>query len=220
MKPLKANSLIIFGFLFSFFLLTEANSQLQSSSGGGLFDNYSSVDVDLQLGTSFTTGFGGSSFLTHNIAPSLNWNASERFSVQAGTIFSSTSFSGQMQNNMLYGMETETGQALFQDNLYRNLSYAVGYYKVNENLTFMGGAYVESSNFDQQLQMNSQAFNLNAKGMVMGFDYKINDNMRFGAEINFRSGHSPYSYQYNPYSSPGFNQSPFRRSHFDSRTNW
>ena len=212
---MKTISAIPFALLLLLLIPLQANSQLFAPSGSRSFLSSSSTNLDLRAGTSFTTGFGGSSLFTHSIAPSLNWQASERFSVQAGTIFTSTSFSGQSANTMFYGLETTGEQAFLQDNLYGNLSFAVGHFRASENLTLMGGAYYESTNFNQQTQMNPQALNMNARGMLMGFDYKINDNMRIGAEFNFRSGHSPYSYQFNPYSSQGFNRSPF-----DKRTDW
>lgn len=212
MRQLKFIFRIKTALLISVVIFPLANAQLYNPSESGLFSGTTNTDLDLVVGTSFSTGFGGSSMFTHSIAPAINWDASERFSVQAGTIFTSSSFSGQTQNTLFSGMDGETHQGLFQDNLYGNISYAVGYYRLNENLTLMGGAYFESSNFGYQSQMNPQALNMDAKGMMMGFDYKINDNMRIGGEINLRSGHSPYYNQFNPYSSHGFGRSPFDRS--------
>ncbi len=213
MKSLKIIVVITFALIISFFFPKEVQSQLFPSSGSGLFYNNSSLNYDLRLGTSFSTGFGGSSFFMHSIAPSINWAASERFTIQAGTVFSSVSFSGIQQNTMIHGFDNSYEQSFLQDNFYSNLTYALGFYRINENLTFMGGAYFESSNLGQHLQMNQKAFDLNAKGMIMGFDYRISNNMRIGAEFNFRSGHSPSFYQFSPYSSPGF----YRSSPFDNR---
>jgi len=209
MKKIKIVSAILYIVFISLLFPKFANSQLLSSSERGQFLNNTSADLNLQVGTSFTTGFGSDSFFTHSIAPSINWQASDQLTVQAGTMFSSSSFSGQQQSILFQGAESGNEYDLFQDNLFSSRTYAFGYYEMNENLTLMGGGYIESSNANINTQMNPQAFNFDAKGMMMGFDYKINDNMSIGAEFNFRSGYSPYSSRFNPYSSPGFNQSPF-----------
>jgi hypothetical protein len=44
-------------------------------------------------------------------------------------------------------------------------------------------------------QMNPQAFNLNAGGMMIGMDYRISERFSFGAEINVSRGYNPF----NPY---------------------
>ncbi len=199
--------------LLIFFSPQDVQSQLFTSPGNGLFSDNQSLNYDLRLGSSFTTGFGSGSFHTHSIAPSVNWAASERFTVLAGTLFTYSAFPGLQQNTMIGGFDNTYEQSFLSDNIYSNLTYTLGFYRVSENLTFMGGAYFESSNLGQNAEMNPEAFNFNAKGMIMGFDYKISDKMRIGAEFNFRSGHSPYYYHFSPYSSPGFYQSsPFDNS--------
>ncbi len=209
MKSLRIISIIAVAIIINFFFYSSAHSQLFASPESGLFHNNSSTDLNLRAGTSFMTGFGGGSLFSHTVAPSVSQDISENFSVQAGTVFTSSSFSSDQKNAFFQGSGISNEHSLFQNNMYSNLSYAIGSYRVNKDLTLKGGAYFESSNFGRQLQMNPQAFNMDSKGMMMGFDYKINDNMRFGAEVNFRSGYSPYSNQLNPYSLHGFGQSPF-----------
>lgn len=194
-------------FLMPAVLLAQLNEPVEPSllsKENSIFS--SKPDFGLQLGSSFSNGFGGSSFFTQSIAPHMQLQPHRNFRLIVGTTLSTTSFGG---NAPVMGFAQEQ----LPQRYFSNTVYAFGAYQLNPRLTLTGGAWTEQNNLNlMQNQMNPQAFDLNARGMMMGMDYKITENLRFGAELSFSKGQNPFS----PYSGYG-NQysSPFHR-----RTPW
>ena len=169
----------------------------------------------MQFGTAFTTGGYGGSMFTNTISPHLGLDVSRDFHLELGTIFSS----GQIRGGSTvapFGLAGDHGavQNLQGQRMFSTTIYAYGSYKVNPRLSLTGGTWVERRDmgeFDQQ--MNPMAFDTNPRGMMFGFDYKVTDNLRFGAEINMSSGVNPFNplhqHQFSPHR---FNSSmPFYR---------
>lgn len=204
----------------AFVLITSSPAYGQEILEGKLFSEepvYSSTPhFGMQVGSMFTTGFGGGNMFTQSFAPEMNWDLSKRFSLQVGTIFSTSTMNG-MNQLFPYSPHMAGGESmsvLDGQRMFSNTVYAFGHYQVNSRLTLTGGTWMERTNLDfGEAQMNPQAFDNNPKGMMFGFDYKVNENFRFGAEINVSSGYNPY----NPYQNTGlFNRgfhspSPFHR---------
>jgi hypothetical protein len=172
-----------------------------------LSDNYSLFSsrpaFGMQMGSTFSTGFGGSMF-TQSFAPHLQFRPGQNFALTVGTVFSTSNFSGGMP------MFMNGSGAEMPNRFLSNTVYAFGAYQVNPRLTITGGAWTEQNNLNMmQNQMNPQAFDLNARGMMMGMDLRITENLRFGAEVSFSRGNNPF----NPYSggSGYYSPNPFHR---------
>ncbi len=210
-KSIFFKTIVVFMFLVFLSKVVIYSQFYNPSTDNGLFSGYNNINTNVNFSTGFSTGFGGSSLFSQSIAPTLNWQTSENFIVEAGTSFTSYSFSGSQSGQM--SLNPAFSNNTFNNNFYGNVTYAFGHYKVNENLTISGGTYFESSNFNPD--MNPQAFNMNAKGMILGFDYQLNNNASIGAEFNLRSGQSMYN-AFNPYSSSPFNT----HSPYNNMRNW
>ena len=185
-------------------------SQNQPAEQPGLLtDDYSIFTTrptfGMQMGSTFTTGFGGSLF-TQSFAPHLQFQPGQNFSLMVGTIFSTSNISGGAP------MFMNASGAEMPDRFLSNTMYAFGAYQLNSRLTITGGAWTEQNNLNMmQNQMNPQAFDMNARGMMMGMDLRITENLRFGAEVSFSRGNNPF----NPYSGGAgyYSPNPFHHRH-------
>lgn len=202
--------IIIFFALLGIPALVSAQES-KSSDTGLLSGNYSfldaSPDFGVQMSSSFTSGFAGAGMFSQSIAPHMQFRPGKNFSIIAGSILSTSSFSGG--TSFMAGPSAPT-------RFYSTTVYALGAYQVNQRLTVSGGAWGERNNLNElhfSPQMNPQAFNMNAGGIMMGLDYKITENLRFGAEINVSRGSDPF----NPY----MNNNPFNPyNSFNRRRTW
>ncbi len=165
-----------------------------------------------QVGSSFSMMGSAGSMFTHSLAPVMNWDMSEKFSLQVGTVFSTSSMNGLMPADSRF-----SGSQLFNHNAGNNFSsmtvYAFGAYQLNPRLIITGGTWVEQSGFDFMGSALDSRNHYNPQGMMLGLDYKVTDNLRFGFEVSTSRGNNPYSpifYQQNAYPG-GFNRNPFHR---------
>ena len=159
----------------------------------------------MQFGTAFTTGGYWGSMFTNTISPHLGLDVSRNFHLEVGTIFSS----GQVRGgsvNAPFGLAGEHGavQDLQGQRMFSTTVYAHGSYKVNSKLSLTGGTWVERRDMGRvDQQVNPMAFDTNPRGMMFGFDYKVSDNLRFGAEINMSSGVNSFNplhqHQFSPH---------------------
>jgi hypothetical protein len=192
---------LIFMLMFPLAVIAQGQSLLSGNYG---FMG-SRPTFGMQMGSSFSTGFAGTGIFSQSIAPHLQFNPGKNFTLIAGSVLSTSSFGGT--SSIMQGGN---------DRFLSTTVYALGAYQVNPLLTLTGGAWGERNNLNQMMQgpqMNPQAFNLNAGGMMMGLDFKITENLRFGAEVNVSRGANPFS-PYNSYS-PFYTPGPFNR-----RPNW
>ena len=204
---MKANYIILLlWFLFPALVIGQDKPVEKPKLLDGNYSLFNSgPDFGMQVGSTFSTGFGGSIF-TQSFAPHLQFQPGKNFYLTVGTIFSTSNFSGGMP------MFMNVSGAEMPNRYLSNTVYAFGAYQVNPRLVITGGAWTEQNNFNMmQNQMNPQAFDMNARGMMMGMDLRITENLRFGAEVSVSRGHNPF----NPYSS-GFGHyhpGPFQRRH-------
>ncbi|TVQ92258.1 MAG: hypothetical protein EA393_03635 [Bacteroidetes bacterium] len=195
---------IILAFLFPALLFAQ---ELPAEQPELLNDDYSLFNArpafGMQVGSTFSTGFGGNMF-TQSFAPHLQFQPGQNFSLIVGTIFSTSNISGGSP------MFMNASGAEIPNRFLSNTVYAFGAYQINPRLTITGGAWTEQNNFNMMHnQMNPQAFDMNARGMMMGMDLRITENLRFGAQVSISRGYNPF----NPYSR-GFgqyNNNPFHR---------
>ncbi len=172
---------------------------------------HSSAHAGLEVSTMFgTTGLFGSMF-SHSLAPNFTWDVSKDFQFVAGTIFSTSRFTGLSPHASFMGGD----QALFGHDggrMFSSTVYAFGVYHVNPRLSVTGGTWFEQSNFNMHDSFLNNQFDMhqNPRGMMLGLDYRINENVRFGVEVSTSTGYSPFY----PMS---FQQSPFHGNFHNNR---
>jgi hypothetical protein len=176
---------------------------------------FTNPQFGMQFGSvlSSTGGFGNS--FTNSIAPRLNLGVTKDFHLEVGTIFSSTRFNGAIP---FYGVQPNGNEtSLFNQNsgMFSTTMYAFGVYQVNPRLSISGGTWLERTNFDMtETAMNPYPFDNNPRGMMLGLDYKVTENLRFGFEVSASSGMSPMSpglYQHSAFPGGYNNRNPFSR---------
>jgi len=159
------------------------------SQGNAPLQSRWSPRFGLELGASVMTGFGSGSIFSQSVAPHFLFNPSQRLNLVVGSVFSGGQMSGHLgmpifKEGLAFGQFTTSPQNIFSATF-----YAVGTYQVNERLTISGAGWVERNNVQMfQPQMNPQAFNLNPRGAMVGFDYRISPSFSFGAQISVRQG--------------------------------
>lgn len=159
--------------------------------------------LGLEVGSAFGTTGSSASMFSHSLAPRLTWDLSKDFQFVAGTIFSTTRFNGLPAHTSHIG----GNQALFGHDGGRMLSstvYAFGVYHVNQRLSVTGGTWFEQSNFNMHDSFLNNQFDTqhNPRGMMLGLDYRVNENFRFGIEVSASTGYSPFyptSFQHSPF---------------------
>jgi hypothetical protein len=177
----------------------DLNLGSEGNTRNGLF---SSPHFGVQFGSAVSTGFGNGPLFTQSIAPHLKFHNNQNFTLTLGSTISTSNLGAVSQFNSPMMPQRFMSTAIF----------ALGAYELNPRLTLTGGTWVERNNLSyMQDQMNPQAFNLNAGGMMMGLDYRISENFSVGAEINVSRGQSPFNmYQHNPGS---LHSNPFKRNY-------
>ncbi len=204
-------------FLLLAFLFGSFTVLAQDASRVDLFDNEEEArplyDLSFTAGTSFSSFSGAGGMFTQSIAPRLNLDLGNDFHLEIGTLFSSSRISGMPLGLTPAGEGNGSGY-LFQQadgHLFSSTVYALGAYQVSPRLSIHGATWFERNNFDMQDMpvMNPYAVRQNPQGMMLGFDYKVTENFRFGAEVNVSTG-------YNPYAPMNFQQSPFGGFHHPS----
>lgn len=147
----------------------------------------------MSVGSSFTSGLNGGGLFSQSIAPYLKWNASPRWELVVGTLFLSSQFNG-INTFSPFSDFQGSAQAMPQ-RMFSTTVYASGAYQVNDKLTLSGSTWLEHNNMPQRFeaQMNPMAFSANGKGMMIGLDYRLGENMSLGAQISMSSGFNPYS---------------------------
>lgn len=141
----------------------------------------------------FASNFSGQTAFTQSLAPALNWDVSKRFSLEVGTILSSTRLNGP--NPLFpYTPHMSGGEAfsgLPATSLLSTQVYAVGAYQVNPRLTLVGAGWMEQHQ-PAGAAMNPAATALNPRGMHLGFDYQVNERFSLGAGFLMSEGMNPF----------------------------
>jgi hypothetical protein len=150
-----------------------------------------SMHPELRLGTSIGS-FGTTPYMSSFISPALRIQPPGKFSIIVGSSFS---FSNSMYQN--FASEDKNG---YYQKMASYQMYAMGSYRVNENLNVRGGMSVNYFP-NQNISINQTT----AKQGHFGFDYRLSKNSWVSADFNFGE-HNPF--QYSPYgTSPIFQHS-------------
>ncbi len=180
------------------------------------FAQFNTPQFGMQFGSSFTTAGASGSLFSNSIAPRLNMDVGKDFHLEVGTIFTTSRFNGVAQG---YGMHAYGSESLLFDQpsgMNSATTYAFGVYRLNPKLSISGGTWFERTSFDMsETTMNPYAMSYNPRGMMLGLDYKVTENLRFGVEVSASSGVSPMThglYQHSAFPGGFHNHNPFHRS--------
>jgi long-subunit fatty acid transport protein len=149
-------------------------------------ENAWTSNPELRIGTSIGS-FGGTPYMSSFFSPALRIQPPGKFSLSVGTSFS---FS-----NSMYQAMPESSESYYQKMASYQL-FAMGSYRVNENLNVRGGmsvTYFPGNN----LSLNQNGY----KQGHIGFDLRISEKTWISADFNFGE-QSPY---YSPYHFNSFN---------------
>ncbi len=179
--------------LFALFSMLSLSAWMPVSAQQVNDSPFNSPSFGMSLGSSFSSGFNGGGMFSQSIAPHLQWSPGQRWELVVGTIFSSSQMNGINSFSPL--LNSQAGAQAMPQRMFSNTVYASGAYQVNNKLTLTGSTWLEHNNMPQgfEAQMNPMAFGGNGKGMMIGLDYRLNENLRFGAEVRMSSGFNPYS---------------------------
>ncbi|MCD6566068.1 MAG: hypothetical protein J7K53_08995 [Bacteroidales bacterium] len=173
------------------------------------------INVDVQLGTSFTSSFTGSPLMSSYIAPTLNFNISPRFNLSVGGIIMNNHTSMFNQFVPKGGME----QSILPGRLNSNfVLFASGDYLVSNNLLVYGSVYTSkfSVNNYSPFRLNSSIFGKNHYNQFsLGARYKLSNAFTIGARVEYSDGLNPYYNRFNNYG-----RSYFRNKNFYSPVFW
>ncbi|MBS4012170.1 MAG: hypothetical protein KGZ97_00220 [Bacteroidetes bacterium] len=195
--------------LFSFAVVSNANNDKPLFGNKPIEENSFSLkpELGLTVGGSFMQFSQYGSLFSQSIAPNLSWTPSKRLRITAGALVSNFNAGTSSFSGLSFSSATSTN-GLNQGNFVSSLFYVAGSFDLNSRLTISGAGYYDQNKTSMLFQTNNMNFNNNEiKGMMLGLDYKISGNIRFGAEINFNSGYNPLS----PFNQGYYNNSPFRR---------
>ncbi len=177
-----------------------------------VYSQQTAPHVGLEVSSAFGTAGSSASMFSHSLAPNLTWDVSKDFQFVAGTIFSTTRFNGLP----LAASNIGGNQALFGHDGGRMLSstvYAFGVYHVNQRLSVTGGTWFEHAHYNMHDSFLNNQFDMqqNPKGMMLGLNYRVNENLRFGVEVSTGTGY------YSPFYPMSFQQSPFHGNFHNNR---
>jgi len=152
-----------------------------------------------EVGTFFGTGFGSDYYFGTYVSPHLSYRLSPRFTLSAGATLA-TSFINTFDESGYYGY----GYPGY--NYPRSFVYAKGSYQMNDRLIISGTVYKEVNLFKNQDPVYN-GFDTDVKGIIMGVDYKLGENVFIRGQIEVSDGYRPYGGY--PYSGQGFRPGNF-----------
>ena len=161
---------------------------------------------NLELGTGFSSFSSGASMLGSYISPRLEYDLSPSFTIIAGGSFGFNQYSNLPQSLVVNNSAGPVQQGGMTD----YSLFMSGRYMINDNLFMTGSVYREQGQLPP-LMMNRGAMDYTSQGMSMGLEYRITDNLHFGAEVGVRRSDNPYHF-YSPFSDP-FNSRHSRSRH-------
>ena len=212
---ISANSQWFYHFPDAFFMPAPGPEKyfLDSLNTGHGSEDLQLMNIDVQLGTSFTSSFTGSPMMSSYIAPILNFNISPRFNLSVG---------GILMNNHTSVFNQFAPGSIEQGSLPGRLNsdfavFASGNWLVNNKLLVYGSAYTSkfSANNYSPFRLNSSlSRNDHFDRYTLGAKYKLSNMFTIGAQVEYSDGLNPY-YRFNPYG-----RSPFSSRNLYSPVFW
>jgi len=169
----------------------DARIQSDDAFGMGLMQP-GSFDLDIDLGTSFGSAGGLGNVYGTYLAPRFSYQASERFRLTGGVVFSTTGM------NASFTMPVPEGMNMFSGSGSSMLAYASGQYLVTPKLLISGTAYknfAPGAKFGQTNGIFPQ--NMDFQGMSMSLDYQLAKGVSLGASFHYDN--NPFGFGYSPF---------------------
>ena len=149
---------------------------------------------NISFGTNFASNFGGANYFGTFVSPHISYPVSNRFTLRVGGTF--TSPLGGTFNEPYANSFTN----YYVGNLNRSFVYAEGAYQLNERVMLTGAVYKEID-LTRNPFPNNQAVSYDNKGMILGIDYKLGENVFIRGQVEISNGQNPY--YYSPLGFPG-----------------
>ena len=189
----------VFSLLFVLsFLAASAQKEIDTASGPNLDTraleeslSRKKVRFNVEFGTTFVGGSYGSYFGSY-VAPHVAYPLGKRFELRAGASISAMS-------PMAHGGEAVMFGYPYGNYYSRSFVYVSGAYRLTDNLTVTGTAYREINPFGRMPQASGMA-PPEARGLIMGVDYRIGDHIFIRGEVEVREGYRPF--HYDPFMNP------------------
>ena len=150
---------------------------------------------NIEFGTSFSSFSSGTSMLGNYISPQLQYDLSPSFSIIAGGKFSFNQYGNLPKSVVVHNNSAPVQQGLTDYSMFMS-----GRYMINDNLFMTGTVYSDQGHMPM-LMMNQGGVDYNSQGMSMGIEYRVSDNVHFGAEVGVNRTNNPYQYL-SPFSDP------------------
>ena len=156
------------------------------------------LKVQVEVGTSFGTSLYGGNYFGTYLAPQLRYQYTPRFSVGGGVMLTST-YGNSFYEPTRFGYPSANFSSSF--------IFVQGAYQLSDRLTLTGTAYKQFNFLNSDIP-SSPGINYDYQGVIMGAEFKLNDNVFIKGEIEISNGYNPY--RHSPYSFPtnNFNPSP------------
>lgn len=188
--------------LIAFSLATlQAYSQILpgsgSARGAGLLSGQlpANTRLNLEVGTGFSSFSNGAGMFGSYVSPVLQFDVSPSFSVVTGGRFSFNQYSNLPQPLVVHSNVAPVRQGPTDYSIFMS-----GRYLINENL-IMTGTVFKDQGYLPMLFMDRGGMDYSSSGMSMGLEYRISNNLSFGAEVGMTRTNNPYHF-YSPFSDP------------------
>lgn len=149
---------------------------------------------NISFGTTFASTFGSGSYFGTYVSPHISYPVSKRFTLRVGGTLTTT-----LGNTYNEPYPNRAGFSYF-GNFNRSFVYAEGAYQLNDRLIVTGTVYKEF-NLNQNPFPTNEAVSYDNKGMILGVDYKVSENVFIRGQVEISNGRNPY--QYSPMGFPG-----------------
>lgn len=157
------------------------------------------LSYSLSTGTSIGFSNSSKSFFNTYVIPQASFTISPKMAISFGTEISKSNFR-RYYSPFLGELMVSQPQNITTSTVFVN-----GSYRVSDKLTIIGGGYKQFDLTKNQNTINPRALDFDSEGVNVGFDYKINENLRIGAEIGINKGNPAGSSILSPFGHQGFN---------------
>lgn len=197
MKKTISLHLLFILFLTSFQVHSQGLFSPGSARGAGWLTGQlpENASFNLTVGTNFSSFSSGTNMLSNYISPQLQYDLSPSLSIIAGGSFSINQYGNLPQSVVVHDNVAPVQQGLNDHSLFMS-----GRYMINDKLFMTGTVYSEQGHMPVNL-MNQGIMNFSNQGMSMGIEYRMNDNLHFGAELGVNRSDNPYQHL-SPFSDP------------------
>lgn len=198
--------------LISFQGISQGLFNNGSARGAGLLSGQlpDNARFSLELGTGFSSFSSGAGMMENYISPTVEFDVSPSFTLVAGGSFSFNQYSNLPQSVVVNNNSISSRQGMTDHSL-----FVAGKYMISENLFMTGTVYREEGNLPMLMMnpgnMNHGIMDYKNQGMSMGIQYRISDNLHFGAEVGVNRTNNPYQF-YSPFSGPFGNRPGYHRT--------